>query len=110
MKINSVSVYSPRYYQRKVTPAVSRTNAGKSRLAPYFKGKYDCALFLGGVGGALGTLGAIGGMLIMTGGLGAATLPFIAGYGAFCTGTGAVLGNMVDKGARENEDKQDKTK
>ena len=70
-----------------------------------FKGKHDCAKLLCGIFGTLGTVGAIGGMLIMTGGLGAATLPWIIGYGATSAGIGAYMGHQVDKDQNKPENK-----
>jgi hypothetical protein len=69
---------------------------------PSFQGKHSSAKFLGGLFGALGTLGAIGGTIIMTGGV---ALPMVLGYGALSAGSGAILGNIIDKGAEKAEKK-----
>lgn len=68
-----------------------------------FQGKHSFAKGFAGIAGLLGTAGAVGGILIMTGGLGAAALPWILGYGAASAGAGAVVGHQLDK--TEDKDK-----
>ena len=90
--INSIGYYysKPTNIRQKQTPVMD------NQLS--FQGKHSSAKFLGGICGALGTLGAIGGTIIMTGGV---ALPFVLGYGAMSAGTGAILGHIIDKGAKE---------
>ena len=97
-------------YQQKSLPVKRRLKENEPVSLPQsseinFKGKHDCTKFLAGICGVLGTAGAVGGMLIMTGGLGAATLPWILGYGAASAGAGAIIGHDLDKAADKNDKK-----
>lgn len=107
MKINPISVCQPRNNYRQIRHIVPQTLSVPEEQNPTiaFKGKHDCAKFLGGLCGVLGTAGAVGGFLIMTGGLGAAALPWIAGYGALSAGTGALIGHDIDKSAKDSDKK-----
>lgn len=106
MRISSIGAN----YQQKTMPVKRRLKENEPVNLPQssdvnFKGKHDCAKFLGGICGVLGTAGAVGGMLIMTGGLGAAALPWILGYGAASAGAGAIIGHDLDKTANKDDKK-----
>lgn len=92
MRVNPIHLN----YQKSI-PTVKRVRQVN------FEGKHDCAKFLGGVCGGLGTLGALGGIAIMTGGV--SLIPTLA-YGALCTGIGAAFGHAIDKSANNNNQKE----
>lgn len=106
MRISPINVN----YQQKSLPVRHRLKETESASIPQqtevnFKGKHDFAKTLGAVFGGAGTVGAITGTLIMTGGLAAATLPFIAAYGALSGAGGVILGHQIDKDSEENDTK-----
>lgn len=104
MKISPMNAYNVRsnYQARNVSRPVT-TTMPEEQPEFSFKGKHQFAKGLAGICGVLGVLGATGGILIMTGGLGAAALPWIAGYGAATAGTGAILGHQIDKAENDNK-------
>ena len=97
MRINPINVNYPN--------CKPKTTVKAHVQQPAFQGKHSTAKFLGGVFGAMGTLGAIGGTILMTGGL---ALPIVLGYGAACTGCGAALGHIIDKGGNPDYNKDKK--
>lgn len=104
MKISSIQTYnSNRNYCR--SGSSKKLSASQGTSVSFGRG-HEYTKALAGIFGAAGTVGAIGGILIMTGGLGAATLPFIAGYGAASAGAGAILGHQVDKSDKNDKDKE----
>lgn len=76
--------------------------------SPSFEGKHDCAKFIGGAFGIMGTLGAIGGTIL----LGGFSLPIVAAYGAVSALMGAGIGHEIDKDIEKQgkEDSDKKTK
>ena len=107
MKISSINAYGQRniYQQRKAVqhPSITVPEAPKQSVS--FQGKHSFAKGFAGIAGLLGTAGAVGCILIMTGGLGAAALPWILGYGAASAGAGAVVGHQLDKTEDKDKDK-----
>ncbi len=110
MRIQSISSYqikSNNYIKhKKVNQNYTYTQSQNDTVS--FTSKHTFAKGFAGVFGTAGTLAAIGGMLIMTGGLGAAALPFIAGYGAVSAGIGASIGHQLDKVDKDDEDNNNK--
>ncbi|DAA99975.1 TPA: hypothetical protein CPT89_08785 [Candidatus Gastranaerophilales bacterium HUM_11] len=96
MKISSINAYGQRniYQQRKAVqhPSITVPEAPKQSVS--FQGKHSFAKGFAGIAGLLGTAGAVGGILIMTGGLGAAS-----------AGAGAVVGHQLDKTEDKDKDK-----
>lgn len=101
MKISSVQAYGSyrNYYQTGKNKKLSASQHSSVN----FSGGHEFTKAFAGICGVLGTAGAVGGMLIMTGGLGAAVLPWIAGYGAASAGAGAIIGHQVDKAGKEDK-------
>lgn len=107
MKISSINAYGQRniYQQRKAVQNPNITVPEVPKQSVSFQGKHSFAKGFAGIAGLLGTAGAVGGILIMTGGLGAAALPWILGYGAASAGAGAVVGHQLDKTEDKDKDK-----
>ena len=110
MKIQAVSFYRPKCNISSNKNIRNSLNivTEQPRYTVEFKGKHTFAKGFAGICGGLGLLGAVGGILIMTGGLGAAALPWIAGYGAASAGAGAIVGHQLDKADKDESIKDKK--
>ena len=94
--ITNVSYTTNRNYIKKIQQTTQEPigqPVEKPIEQPTFKSKYGFTKGLAGIFGTIGTLGAIGGTVIMTGGI---ALPFVLGYGAACTASGAAVGYVID--------------
>lgn len=101
MKIQPIS--NNRYGLRQSIQQTKLEKREQSPIqSPNFEGKHDCAKFIGGAFGIMGTLGAIGGTIL----LGGFSLPIVAAYGAVSALMGAGIGHEIDKGI-EKQEKED---
>ena len=67
----------------------------------HFQGKHSGMKWGAAIFGGAATAGVIGGTILMSGGL--AVIPWALAYIGIGAGTGALIGNEIDKGNRNNK-------